>query len=137
MKKLLLAVLFSAITIIGFSQTTSYAYKLETGVWNTYTKKWMWQDLIDIDLTFTLGKTYIKIDDKANTFLSIIEQDGSIIDDDKMHSARWTCSDEMNRRCSFSMTYFKESGTNIYNIMYNDKCFRYYIKKDRIDNFNL
>ena len=74
MKKIILAVLFSAITIIGFSQTTSYAYKLETGVWNTYTKKWMWQDLIDIDLTFTLGKTYIKIDDKANTFLSIIEQ---------------------------------------------------------------
>jgi len=137
MKKLILLLLFSAITSFGISQTTSYAYKLETGVWNTYTKKWMWQDLIDIDLTFTLGKTYIKIDDKAHTFLSIIEQDGAITDDDKMNSARWTCIDEMNRRCSFSMTYFKESGTNIYNIMYNDKCFRYYIKKDKIDNFNL
>jgi hypothetical protein len=137
MKKLILLLLFSAITSVGISQSTSYAYKLETGVWNTYTKKWMWEDLIDIDLTFTLGKTYIKIDDKANTFLSIIEQDGAITDDDKMHYARWTCIDEMNRRCSFSMTYFKESGTNIYNIMYNDKCFRYYIKKDKIDNFNL
>jgi hypothetical protein len=137
MKKLILLLLFSAITLVGISQSTSYAYKLETGVWNTYTKKWMWQDLIDIDLTFTLGKTYIKIDDKANTFLSIVEQDGAITDDDKMHNARWTCIDEMNRRCSFSMTYFKESGTNIYNIMYNDKCFRYYIKKDKIDNFNL
>lgn len=137
MKKTILAVLFSAITIFGFGQTTSYAHKLETGVWNTYTEKWMWQDLIDIDLTFTLGKTYIKINDKAHTFLNIVEQDGAITDNDNIHSASWTCNDEMNRRCTFMMTYFKESGINTYVIMYNDKCFRYYIKKGKIDNFNL
>ena len=137
MKKLILAVLFSAITIIGFGQTTSYAYKLETGVWNTYTEKWMWEDLKDIDLTFTLGKTYVKINDQAHTFLSIIEQD-SETDNEKVKSVSWTCTDEKGRRCSFMITFFKESNTITYVTMYNDKCFRYYIRKgNKIDNFNL
>jgi hypothetical protein len=137
MKKIILAVLFSAITIIGFTQTPSYAYKLETGVWNTYTEKWNWNDAVDIDLTFTLAKTYVKINDQAHTYLSIIEQDGAETDNDRIKSVAWTCNDEKNRRCTFMITLFKETNTITYVVMYNDKCFRYYIKRgSRIDNFN-
>ena len=136
MRKLILAVLFSAMSIIGLAQTTSYAYKLEFGNWNTYTKKWMWEDLKDVDLTFTLGKTYVKINDQAHTFLSIIEQDDNT-DDDKLKSVSWICTDEKNRRCTFMITYHKQDNVITYGIMYNDRCFRYYIRNGKVDNFNL
>lgn len=135
MKKLIFLILLSILTINVFSQSTSYAYKLEMGTWNIYSEKWNWQDPIDIDLTFTLSKTYVSINDKAKTYLKIIEADKNQNDDDLMSNS-WICNDESGRRCVFTMMGFKKKSLIVYSIMYNDTCFRYYIKNgSKIDNF--
>ncbi len=137
MKKVLLLALLISLTTIGFSQVTSYVYKLEIGNWNEYPKKWVWDDIVEVDLTFTLAKTYVSINDKSHTYLKIIEQDGKGTNDEDINTISWICTDEENRRCTFMMSAYKKSNVIIYAIVYMNKCFRYYIKKgdSKIDNY--
>lgn len=135
MKKIIILITLVVLSSSAFSQTYSNVYMMETGTWNTYSETWRWDDVKNVDLTFTLSKTYVKINDRAHTYLSIVEVDKEV-DDNDVKSTSWICRDENNRRCIFTIMGFKEKKMIVYSIMYNDMAFRYYIKTgSRIDNF--
>ncbi len=130
MKKIL-TLLFIVFTLTTFAQTTADAYRVQIGYWNRYKENFEWNEAIDCDLTFTLAKTYISINDRANTFLRIISCEGERKQDNYIKNS-WVCYDEKNRRCIFGMTYYSD-GKILYSVLYNDICYRYLITKT--DNF--
>ena len=135
MKKFIILITLVILSSSAFSQSYSNVYMMESGTWNTYSETWMWDDAKNVDLTFTLSKTYVKINDRAHTYLSIVEVDKEV-DDDDVKSTSWICRDEKNRRCIFTMMGFKEKKMIVYSIMYNDMAFRYYIRNgSKIDSF--
>jgi hypothetical protein len=133
MKKILILLAFLFITFISFAQTIENAYRIQSGVWNKYSKSWEWNDAINCNLDFTLSKKYISIDDKAHTFLTIETFEGEERNSESITNS-WICYDEKNRRCTFFMTYYK-GGQVIYAIMYSDVCWRYVIRSSGVDSY--
>ena len=137
MKKLLIiALLFVSAT--SFSQDKYQVVGLESGMWNG--KTWVWDKLITPDLTITLSGAHIYISDQADTHITTYENLGEDKGVDKQGdsytSYTWRAYDEKDRRCKFIMQFYQKGDYNIYYIMYNDMCFRYYVdKKKNSGNF--
>ena len=133
MKKILLLTILVFIVSFSFSQSKRTAYQLETGSWNEYSKTWDFREPIATRLVFKLSKTYVMINDEANTHLSILN-DTNDDDNSKYKSHSWMCNDEKGRKCTFMMTTYKSDGQTIYVIIYSDICFRYSISA-QLDKF--
>ena len=136
MKQLTLILAFIAISFSALCQSKSYAHHIESGRWDSYSKKWILKEPVEINLEFTLNKTNVYINDKAETFLTIIEDEGEKVGQDSYTTHSWACTDEKYRRCTFMMAHNPTTGKQVYIIMYNDVIFRYYISSSSNDNFN-
>ena len=137
MKKLIILAVICLTTTISFAQGKLYAYALESGKWNDYTKHWEYNRAVSVDLTITTAKTYISINDQAGTFLSIDSYEGETNDETydgiKYTSNRWRCRDEKNRTCNFSMVSYAD-GTYLVIVMYNNYSYRYYVRATTLSN---
>jgi hypothetical protein len=138
MKKLIILAIILLTTTSSFSQSKLYAYLLESGSWNSYTGHWEYKKPIDVNLTFTVTKAFISINDVANTVFAVDsyegEENGVTTDGVKYVAVRWGCTDEKYRRCKFSMIKY-EDGIYLITVMYNDYSFRYYVRATRLSNF--
>jgi uncharacterized protein YxeA len=134
MKKISILLLALVVTITSFAQTFDRAYKLQVGRFNKYNETWKWDEPMDVDLLFTLEKSYLKIHDEYGTRLWTYEDLGEKIDydkdGDKFIKHTWRAYDEKNRKCNFVMLFYYNISLQVYTIQYNDMAFRYYIKKD-------
>lgn len=123
-----IALLVSAIT---FSQSKVNVQYFQLGTWSDYKRTWIWEPLKATDVTITIGKTFISINNKSGTELSVISYEGNTkgrADDGSSYSnSRWYCSDDKGKRCYFSMTAYSD-GIYTYSIMYDDVVFKYIYK---------
>lgn len=138
MKKIIILAIVMLTTSASFSQSKLYAYILESGNWNPSIGHWEYKKPIDVNLTVTVAKTYISINDQAETFISINsyegEENGTTKDGVKYTAVRWKCTDEKQRTCSFSMIKY-EDGVYLLCVMYNNYSFRYYVKTSELSDF--
>lgn len=138
MKKLIVLAVMMIMTTASFSQTKLYSYLLESGDWNAYTEHWEYKKPINVNLTFTIAKTYVSIDDVANTYLTINSYDGedrgTTSSGVKYYAAVWNCTDEKYRGCKFSMIKY-DDGQYLITIMYKNYSFRYYIRTSQLSDF--
>jgi hypothetical protein len=126
MKKLLITVLFSVSVFISFCQVKVETYKNQVGYWNQYKNEWEWDKASFNNITFTLGKTYVRCDDEANSFYSIKEDLGA--DNTSTYKAHgWKCIDEKSRNCIVQLLLYTEYNLSVIHVMYNNKAIRYYV----------
>ena len=130
MKRLLIAA-FLFISATSFAQKKYQVIGLESAMWNG--KTWDWDKLAKPNLTITLSGYDIYINDEADTHITTYEDIGEEKGIDKSGetytSHTWNAYDEKNRRCRFIMQFYKNLTYDIYYIMYNDVCFRYYVDR--------
>lgn len=138
MKKFITALLMLVVTT-AFSQTKMYAYGLEHGSWNTSTESWNFNNYRKVNLTVTLYSNAIYINDAAQTSLSIESYEGEkkdVTSDGEPYTAdAWTCADEKNRRCTFSIVRYHTSKSILLTVRYNNYSFRYYVRYNDVDNY--
>ena len=138
MKKFIIALLM-LIATTTFSQTKMYAYGLEHGAWNEYTEKWDFESYKKVSLTITIYSNVIYINDVAQTSFSVESYEGEkkdVTDGGEPYTANaWTCSDQKNRRCTFSMVRYHTSKSTLITVRYNNYSFRYYVRSNDVDNF--
>ena len=135
MKQLTLIFGFITISLSALCQTKVYAHHIESGKWDTYSKKWVFKEPLEVNLEFTLNKTNVYINDQAETSLTIIQDEGEKVGTDNYTTHSWSCTDEKYRRCTFMMSHQPSTGKQVYIIMYNDVIFRYYISSNSNDNY--
>lgn len=139
--KIIATLLLSLFTFTGYSQTEDKADKLQIGKYDPITKVLNWGDAMSIDLVFTFNGKNVSIDDKAKTRLycyeQIEEKSGVNNEGDKYTKYTWVALDEKERKCHFSMIYYKDRKLSVYVIVYEDIVFRYYIENSKLSNFIL
>ena len=139
MKKLFFLSMLIAASITVTAQSTYSAYKSQMGRWNTYTKEWEWEASVTCNLTFTFYAKKIFVNDKANSEYTVYEDEGETTsynnDGDKYTQHTWRCYDERNRNVFFSITNYINLGINVCSVMYNDVCYKYYMRKSNLSNF--
>lgn len=143
MKKLIFIVCMLFVTMTTYAQTTMSSYKNQVGFWNTYAKKYDWQELKYADIKIVFAKSYVKFYDQADSFYTILkanEKEKGYTNDakpQKYESYSWDAIDEENRKVFIMVIFYENDNEFITNIMYNDRVFRYYLVKNNgsLDNF--
>lgn len=143
MKKLIFIVCMLFVTMTTYAQTTMSSYKNQVGFWNTYAKKYDWQELKYADIKIVFAKSYVKFYDQADSFYTILkanEKEKGYTNDakpQKYESYSWDAIDEQNRKVFIMVIFYENDNEFITNIMYNDRVFRYYLVKNNgsLDNF--
>ena len=139
MKKLIIALTFIVATTTAFAQTKLYAYALEHGSWNSYSKKWEFNELQKVNLIISVFTNAVTINDAAQTSLTIEtfegEKNDKTYEGEPYTSNAWACFDEKNRRCTFSMIKYHTTKDLLVTVRYNNYSFRYYIRSNDVDNF--
>ena len=132
---------FAALTFLISSaqQSSSYSvFKSQMGRWNTYLKDWIWDSPTYSTLTITIYSNTILVDDKAHSVYTIFKDEGETSgynkNGNRYKEHSWKCYDEVNRTVLFSIIIYDD--VNVCSVMYNDLCYRYYIRKAELSNFN-
>ena len=125
---LLLALLF--ISTGAFSQTQRTSNRNEIGEWNTYTKKWVYGDMNYSNIVITFGKNYISMDNRAESYYRIFQDDGEDNGTNNegvsYSSHSWRAYDKSGKKCILSMIRFDAVGYDyLFTVMYDDVIFRY------------
>jgi hypothetical protein len=136
MKKSILILSFLFVAILSFAQTKISSYKNQIGVWNVYSKTYDWEEPVYSNIDMLLDKNYIKVFDKARSLYTIIKyypkETGYTKDVpvSKYESYGWDAIDEENRKMYIMMVKYVNENQMIINMMYDDRIFRYYLKKN-------
>ena len=138
--KFLLVIFFCFATIGVTAQRQERVQMLQTGVIDARTRDITWSKAIEVDLVITLDGSDIYIDDQANTHIRTYgkssEYKGRNDDGDYFTRHTWSAYDEKGRSCNFIMVFFRDTGLNVYAVLYNNMAFRYYMHKN-LSNFSL
>lgn len=131
--KILFLLSFALIAIAANSQNTQSYSKVtmvQYGEYDDQTEQWDWIKSVDIDLTITLSKTNVYINDQAHTHLKCFgdsnESDGYNKEGDYYKMSVWDAYDEKGKKCWFGMIYYKAKKLVVYTITYGKIGFRYY-----------
>jgi hypothetical protein len=140
MKKILLfALLF--VSTVAFSQTQRVSTRNEIGEWSEITKKWFYGDMNYASITITFGKNYVSMDNRAESYYQIFEDQGEDNGTNRQGisytSHSWRAYDKSGRKCILSMIrYNNDTYENLFTVMYDDVIFRYYYSIKSTDKFN-
>ena len=135
-KTILIGLLF--LSFVANSQKYITTTSLQTGIISN--GNWKWYDPQEISLTIKLDNYDIYIYDKANTHIVCYEDLGEVKgtddDGDSYTGRKWKAYDEKGKKCFFIMQFYSNIKLTAYYVMYNDLCFRYYIKEGNgVSNF--
>ncbi len=126
---LLLSILVISTTANSQSETISaHIYKAKIGIKQTESPYWVYQE-IEVDLMVYVQSSNIYINNKANTYLSVVknlsEESNSSY---KQHA--WACLDEEGKKCVVKLTYRANMKTDnvTLSIEYTDVVVIYYIE---------
>lgn len=138
MKKILSLLLF--VSTLSFAQRNETSYQVQSGKYNSYTKKWTWNEVADQEVSIKLDGSVIYIYNNANTVLATYEDMGEKSgydgDGDKYKTHTWRAIDNKNRKCLFMMTWYTDIPIIVYSVIYNDTGFRFYIRNNNLSNFD-
>jgi hypothetical protein len=129
MKKVILTLALAIVSVLSFAQVPPAVietYSNRVGVWNQYTKEYDYEEWISVNLTFTIYKEYITVNDRTHSLYRIMEdQPVEYTEHCKVTSAK--CLDEGNRSCLVALMKCDDESASI-NVIYGDKIFIYMIK---------
>jgi len=122
MKKLILTVLASFLTLTLVAQTTIHSTAIRIADWNETTENWDWNgEWKDQNINFLLQGNVILVNDKANSTYTMLDE-GKLVD----NYFEWKAIDEGRLKCTFMMSV--EADENNYQyimVVYSDRLFKY------------
>lgn len=135
MKKNILAFFLILSSFASFSQDEYYCYKIITADWNTFSKKWDFNEPKVVNLTLTIYSNIVTINDEAH---SRYEAQSNKTQDNTNNYDRtsWNAIDEKGRSIIMQIIKYKESGDIVFMIIYDNFLLSYYINKSGLSPFN-
>ena len=122
MKKLILTVLASFLTLTVMAQTTIHTTAIIVADWNKTTENWDWRsEWKEQNINFLLQGNVVLVNDKANSTYTMLK-DPEV----RNNYFEWEAIDEGRLKCTFMMS--DEADENNYQyimVMYSDKLFKY------------
>lgn len=132
MKKQILTTILALFTLSLFSQDDEpsyyYCYKLTSGDWNNYTKKWDFNPSKASTLTLKFYKNITTINDQAQSRYEAISN-GVEKSGDNYESKEWDGIDEKNRRVKLSIIKYTNTQELVYMVIYDTYLIAYHINK--------
>jgi hypothetical protein len=129
MKKVTITLLLIMLSFLSYAQTTLNTYKNKMGIWNYSKQFFEYYEPTFSNIAFTFNADYISATDKTRSIYRIEENLGEV-DDKEVKYTSWKCLDELNRSCVFMVKINKMYNVFTLNVIYDDKCFIYYVEKD-------
>lgn len=131
MKKLFITLALFFVTILSFSQSsTYYTTMVKRGEYNTYTQKYVWNEGTRIDIKIDFLDNYVRIYDQAKSYY-LLTGGGKEVNTDDYTSTQWDGKDEQGRNVLLSIIHYLESDQFVVMVVYSKLAFAYVLDKDR------
>lgn len=121
MKKLLL-VLVLLFSLNSFSQSIINTYAAQIGYWNERIDEYNWETIVKVNIKFTIQNGYVFSTDKNNSVYEVVKLESS-----EGTQGVWSAIDDRDEECIIIIKY-NEDGNNIFVIVYDTFCIKYYFK---------
>lgn len=120
-----------------FSKSQYSSIKIKTlknsrGVWNSFTKKYDFENYNYAKITFSINNDYISADDESRSIYRIMENIPVKKDIDKETISVY-CLDEKNRKCVFAIMRYNDGKTNSsVAVIYDEVMYVYIVDSDEL-----
>jgi len=136
MKKYILSIAFTFISLLSFCQPSEYhCYKTRLGIWDKTNGEWMFEEPKPSTLTLTFNRKVITINNEARSrfeSISDIRQDET----NEFSRSSWDGVDEKGRKMVMQLVKYHNTKELVYMVIYDELLFVYFINKSGLSPFN-
>lgn len=127
MKQLIaLTAIFFAFTFTTKAQSFYYATKSYQGSWSSYSQKYVWGSVNNVNIRFTIQGSLVLVNDRAHSTYTTGTEIIDRYDSDGGHVYGWNATDESGVACTFMLINY-DDGSKLIKVLYSNSAYMYVI----------